>query len=130
MVVSRSIAARSKSKPIELSAKLRFVKLPGPGEPGGPGGPGLGGPVGESATERYFALRYSFIDAGTQKRYSSYQVISCQHPYVLPADNPNMTVMGTTGDEECYTAPTRIILSHQRTLYGNYQEEEYSAKRL
>ena len=124
----RSIAPGTKSKPVDLSTlkEFKFVKSPGPGEPGGPGGPPLQGvPVGESDTLRYYALRYSFIDDGTQKRYSFYQVISCQQPYLLPLDNPNMSIIGAGTDDDWLLRPSQLIIDHQHKIYGSYLEEEY-----
>lgn len=127
-VKSRSVAPGTKTKPVDLSTlkAFKFVKPPGPGEPGGPGGPPLqGGPVGESDELRYYALRYSFIDDGTQKRYSFYQVISCQEPYLLPLDNPNMSIIGAGTDDDWLLRPSQLIIDHQRKIYGSYPEEEY-----
>ncbi len=126
----RSIAPGTKSKPVEISTlkEFKFVKPPSPGEPGGLGGPPLQGvPVGESDTFRYYALRYSFIDDATQKRYSFYQVISCHEPYLLPLDNPNISIIGagTESDDDWLLRPSQLIIDHQRKIYGSYLEEEY-----
>lgn len=125
-VVIKKIRAGRKSKRFELTAipELRFTKPAAEGEPGGPGGgPGLPKP----AVFDYYALRFTFIDMNSRKRYAHYRIIPCDPPYVAYIEHPSMglALPGEMVNDFMFFAPLEIVKKHQRALYGGAPEEEY-----
>jgi len=149
-LVIDSVAARGSSKPYNLSIlepfKFKFARL-SPHKSAQP-------PEGIDFSLHYYALRFSFVDAATQKRNARYRVISCTHPYLLPNDRPGTAfAIGGLGDmfhggirlpdiiggqthdaigtwtapghEDMFTAIPKKILEDQKVMYADYPEQEY-----
>ena len=97
--LARSIKGHGGEKRIDLSVikSFRFITPPKPGEPGGAGGKPLSGLAGESNDLRFYAIRFTFLDTGVNRRFCYYKVISCEEPYLLPFDNPSVSVIGESG---------------------------------
>ena len=126
-VLARSIKGNGGEKRIDLSEmkSFRFVTPPKPGEPGGAGGPPLNQLAGESADLRFYAIRVTFLDTGLNRRFCYYKVISCQEPYLLPFDNPSMSIIVAPEGRALFRAPIEKILVDQRDVYKYHPEEEY-----
>jgi hypothetical protein len=151
-LVIKSVPTRSSSQPQNLSIlpPFKFVKL-SPGKPAPASTAGQ--PLGDNDNSlRFYALRFSFIDASTQKRYARYRIISCTQPYLLPNDNPDIAVGVGGGDlfhggikmpeiigeqthdaiatwtapghENPFTAIPKKILEDQKAMYADSPEEE------
>jgi len=149
-LVIDSVAARGSSQPYNLSIlepfKFKFVRL-SPSKSTQPLEEGI------DTSLHYYALRFSFIDAATQKRYARYRIISCRHPYLLPNDRPGTAfASGGSGDmfhggirlpdiiggqthdaigtwtapghEDMFTAIPKKILEDQRAMYADSPEAE------
>ena len=127
-VLARSIKGNGGEKRIDLSEmkSFRFVTPPKPGEPGGAGGPPLNQLAGESADLRFYAIRVTFLDTGLNRRFCYYKVISCQEPYLLPFDNPSMSIIVAPEGRAFFRAPIEKILVDQRDVYKYHPEEEYT----
>jgi hypothetical protein len=91
----------------------------------------LDGTRGANIDEGFDALRITFVDAATQRRFCFYRVLSKSHPYLLILDDPNLGVHGGQPNPN-FPDPTfdprRVILEHQKKLYAEYPEEEYSPR--
>jgi hypothetical protein len=99
-------------------------------------------PVGErehgkqrpvSPEENFYALRFTFIDTASQKRYCFYKVISAKPTYLLADESPfsyawgTMDTSGVARDirEKWVSGPRNVILPDQRRMYESSPEEEY-----
>jgi hypothetical protein len=77
---------------------------------------------------RLYAMRFTFVDLGTSRRYAFYKVIEPEEPYLLPLQNPRMGVMGhgTAGNHfpDLLTEPFQRVMAHQREIYAGFPEQE------
>ena len=127
-ILNRSIKGNGGEKRVDLSETkpFRFITPPKPGEPGGAGGPPLNQLAGESADLRFYAIRFTFLETELNRRFSYYKVISCQEPYLLPFDNPSMSIIvDPEGRQAFFRAPIEKILADQRDIFKYHPEEEY-----
>ena len=123
VIVIDRVASGHKSQTFNL-AEMKAFKFTKPANPGEQG-------VSKPAIDQYYALRFTFIDAGTRGRYSYYRVISDLAPYILPIDDPNVgvTASGNTKLDypDMFKQPKRMILEDQRSMYRDYPEKEYQS---
>jgi hypothetical protein len=120
-----SPGSKSSTYNLAVTKPFRFAKHHNPGEPGGMGGPVIPGvPVKESDSDRFYALRVSFLNTGDNERYAMYKLVCSVHPYLLPLDRPD-TGITATGDSGFFTAPYRLIVAHQHEIYSSALEIEY-----
>jgi len=116
-IIIKSIAPGRKSRTINLAEMkpFQFVKPP------------TSGP--QPTDERYYALRFTFDDGAGGGRYCSYLVVSRQHPYILPIDQPKTTATVTVDNNfpNLFVGQKTMILDDQRKLYRDDPEREYQS---
>jgi hypothetical protein len=85
--------------------------------------------------ERYYALRFTFIDSGSEKRYCFYKVISCDEPYLLLIESPagfgwsKPPGLPDAALNNALFGPLKLILANQRLMHQTYAEREYIPSR-
>ncbi len=72
---------------------------------------------------RYYALRFSFIDKATGRRYVFYKVISGMRNNPMPFDNPTGVASSGTGKDVFWLHIPEVLIQHQKWLYLNDGEE-------
>jgi hypothetical protein len=106
----------------ELMPLLRLEKI-------GPREHGVSRPMPKN--ENFYALRFTFIDAGSRMRYAFYKVISAQPTYLLPDESPSWG--WTKGSSQLADSimrnwieqPRKLILADQRLIFSSDPAEEY-----
>jgi hypothetical protein len=114
-----SIPANTTPAPLDLWA-IKSLGFVGPGEP-------ISLSAIPSGAFGFYALRFTFRDPSSGKRYAYTRIISTSK-YGWPPDDPENTInYSSTGalSHHVFEDMVKDMLNHQKELYASGGEEEY-----
>lgn len=84
--------------------------------------------------ERYYALRFTFLDGALHKRFCFYKIIPTREPYLLMTESPYAYGYSTQpgvpqwATEQMLHAPRDLLIANQQTMYKAHPEELYDPR--